>query len=184
MFPIRASGPGVVGHGGPGWHTLTMPREGHIATLRDLVGSMPLLLPSAAVFVHVEGRVVIGRHRDMDRWVVPGGALEPGELPADCAVREVWEETGLAVELVGIRGVFGGGPDHRIVYPNGDIVDYVVSVFDAVVVGGELAVSTHELDDLRLVDLDELRTLHIPPWLTSMLDHPGGWQPPDRKSVV
>jgi 8-oxo-dGTP pyrophosphatase MutT (NUDIX family) len=36
-------------------------------------------------------------------WLPPGGHIEQGELPDDAAVREVLEETGLEVELVGER---------------------------------------------------------------------------------
>lgn len=33
------------------------------------------------------------------RWELPGGTVEPGERPEPAAVREVAEETGLAVQL-------------------------------------------------------------------------------------
>lgn len=37
-------------------------------------------------------------------WVTPGGGIDPGETPAQAAVRELWEETGLRIgedQLVG-----------------------------------------------------------------------------------
>ncbi|MCA9754644.1 MAG: (deoxy)nucleoside triphosphate pyrophosphohydrolase [Candidatus Eisenbacteria bacterium] len=38
-----------------------------------------------------------------DVWEFPGGKVEPDEESADCAVREVWEETGVRVQH---RGLF------------------------------------------------------------------------------
>ncbi|ONI74777.1 7,8-dihydro-8-oxoguanine-triphosphatase [Actinosynnema sp. ALI-1.44] len=37
------------------------------------------------------------------RWELPGGTVEPGEPSEDTAVREIAEETGLAVRVVGER---------------------------------------------------------------------------------
>ncbi len=48
-----------------------------------------------------EGRVLLHRHRKLDMWLPPGGHIEQDELPDEAAVREVLEETGLWVELVG-----------------------------------------------------------------------------------
>ena len=159
-----------------------MAREGWIKELREMVGTTPLFMPSVAVLVRAGDRVVVGRHRDVQRWVIPGGALEPDELPADAAVREVWEETGLHVRLTGIHGVYAGTPEHRITYPNGDVVDYAVTVFHAEVVAGELPAETEELAELRWVDLATLRALDTPAWVAPVLDHPGfepgTWAPP------
>jgi 8-oxo-dGTP pyrophosphatase MutT (NUDIX family) len=43
-----------------------------------------------------EGRVLLARN-DRDEWELPGGQLEAGESPEECVVREVLEESGLAV---------------------------------------------------------------------------------------
>lgn len=40
-----------------------------------------------------------------DQWLLPGGMLEPGERHAAGAVREVKEETGIAVEIVTLLAV-------------------------------------------------------------------------------
>ncbi|MEV4313195.1 NUDIX hydrolase [Actinocrispum sp. NPDC049592] len=37
------------------------------------------------------------------RWELPGGTVEPGEPPADTAVREIAEETGLRVRILSER---------------------------------------------------------------------------------
>ena len=43
-----------------------------------------------------------------DRWSIPGGAQEIGETVREAALREVTEETGLAVEIVGLVDVVDG----------------------------------------------------------------------------
>jgi len=56
---------------------------------------------TVAVFVVWEGKVLLHLHRKLGMWLPPGGHIERDELPDEAAVREVFEETGLRVELVG-----------------------------------------------------------------------------------
>jgi 8-oxo-dGTP pyrophosphatase MutT (NUDIX family) len=56
---------------------------------------------TVAVFVVWEGKVLLHIHRKLGTWLPPGGHVERDEIPDDAAVREVFEETGLNVELVG-----------------------------------------------------------------------------------
>ncbi|MFH1192222.1 MAG: NUDIX domain-containing protein [bacterium] len=42
-------------------------------------------------------------HKKLNKWVAPGGHIEDNENPEAAALREVKEETGLDVELVGNR---------------------------------------------------------------------------------
>jgi 8-oxo-dGTP diphosphatase len=53
------------------------------------------------VIERTDGRVLLVRHAYRPRWGLPGGFLKRGELPADGARREVREEVGLAVDLLG-----------------------------------------------------------------------------------
>lgn len=73
---------------------------------------------AVSVFVVWNGKVLLHRHRKLDLWLPPGGHVDPDELPDEAAVREVMEEAGLTVELVGERAVDAPGPV-QLVRPRG-----------------------------------------------------------------
>jgi 8-oxo-dGTP pyrophosphatase MutT (NUDIX family) len=60
-------------------------------------------LAARVLLIDEAGRVLLFHGIDPadptdDYWVTPGGGLEPGENPAQGAVRELFEETGLRVD--------------------------------------------------------------------------------------
>ena len=113
-----------------------MPISPYIQQLRARVGHERLLLPSVSVHLFdADGRLLLVRQRDGDVWSTPGGLIEPDEHPADAAVREAWEETGLLVRPERLLGVYGG-PECLVRYANGDEVQYVLTARGAVVIGG------------------------------------------------
>jgi len=58
------------------------------------------------VLVDDEGRALLTRRRDNQRWEPPGGVLELAESIEDGLRREVREETGLSVDPVALTGVY------------------------------------------------------------------------------
>ncbi|SDH32313.1 ADP-ribose pyrophosphatase YjhB, NUDIX family [Lentzea fradiae] len=59
----------------------------------------------ALVLLSVPGGVVLVHNRQRDCWELPGGLRDAGESPAECASRELREETGIgpvAVRLVAV----------------------------------------------------------------------------------
>lgn len=60
---------------------------------------------TVATFVVHEAKVLLLLHKKLGMWLPPGGHIDPHELPDEAAVREVWEEAGLRVELVADGGV-------------------------------------------------------------------------------
>ena len=73
---------------------------------------------AATVFVAWRGRLLLHRHRKLGMWLPCGGHVEPHELPDDAAVREVLEEAGVRVELVGERAL-ELEPPRQLVRPRG-----------------------------------------------------------------
>lgn len=75
-------------------------------------GAVTYLDPKLAVTVVIErdGRVLLGKRAAWTRapgiWSFPAGFVDRGEAVEAAAVREAAEETGLAVELGPILGVF------------------------------------------------------------------------------
>jgi 8-oxo-dGTP pyrophosphatase MutT (NUDIX family) len=120
----------------------------YLRGLRRRIGHELVLLPSVAVMIRDSaGRLLLVRNRDDGTWQTVGGGMDPEEHPADAAVREAFEETGLLVELTRVIGVYGG-PLFRLTYPNRDVVSYVGIAFAARVAGGAERPCQDEVDRL------------------------------------
>lgn len=116
--------------------SVPVPVSPYIRRLRQSVGNDLLLLPSVAVLpIDEAGRILLVRQSDTGQWATIGGSVEVDEHPATAAVREAKEEAGVAVELTRLVTALGG-PEIRMVYPNGDKTAYVSIVYEARVTGG------------------------------------------------
>ncbi|CAN5727404.1 hypothetical protein BH20ACT1_BH20ACT1_06070 [soil metagenome] len=102
------------------------------------------------VLARADGALLLVRHSYRQRWGFPGGLAQRGEEVADAARREVEEEVGLTVELVGEPAV--------VVDPKPQRVDVV---FSARVVGDEGSASpcSPEIVELAWFDPAELPQL-------------------------
>lgn len=64
----------------------------------------PIATGDAAI-IAADGKILLIRRADNQKWAMPGGALAVGETPAAGVVREAFEETGVRVEAVAFVGV-------------------------------------------------------------------------------
>ena len=118
----------------------------------------PLLGVGALIFD--QDRVLLverGRPPLAGEWSLPGGLVETGERLEDAVVREVWEETGLRVEVGSIATVF-----ERIMLDEAEGCEYhyVLIDFYCTRLDGELRPG----DDSRRVDwfnIDSLEKLSL-----------------------
>ena len=146
-----------------------MPMSEYMSELRRKVGSQLLEIPSVSVIARDdEGRVLLVQHAEIGSWVTPGGAIDPTETPADAAVREMWEETGLEVRPTRLAGVYGG-PEFNVRYQNGDENSYAMIVFEAEIIGGDPRPDGVETLDVRFFTAAEIEALQTPVWMAEVL---------------
>ena len=108
---------------------------------------------AAAGIVEREGKILMVKRANQPGyglWSIPGGYVDRGEVVEEAAVREVWEETGLRVEILRMVGLFS---EHG--HP------VVVAVYAVQEVGGSLKAGAETLE-LGFFSPDGLPELAFP----------------------
>jgi 8-oxo-dGTP diphosphatase len=110
-----------------------------------------VVLTVDALVIDDEGRILImerGTEPFKGRWVLPGGFVDPGETVEAACIREVREELGLDVRIVGLVGIYSTpGRD-----PRGSFVSIAYRVE---VISGKI-LHTEEAPTHRWVGLHEI----------------------------
>jgi 8-oxo-dGTP pyrophosphatase MutT (NUDIX family) len=133
----------------------------YLLRLRERVGHELLVMPGVAVLLWDEnGRLLLARERQTGLWQTVGGSVEPDESPFEAALREAREEAGVAAQIDRVRTVVGG-PQFRLSYPNGDLVSYVSTVFDARVVDGQPRPDGEEASEVAWFSPPDLRRARL-----------------------
>lgn len=85
----------------------------------------------SAVIRDAAGRILLQHRTDNGRWGLPGGSVEYGESVLEALHREVLEETGLAIEVVRLIGIYSHPDHHQIVtYADGNVIHFVSLCFE------------------------------------------------------
>jgi 8-oxo-dGTP pyrophosphatase MutT (NUDIX family) len=71
--------------------------ESYLGRVRASVGDTDTIffVGARTVVFDDQNRLLLIQRSDNHRWAIPAGAMELGESMEECAVRELWEETGL-----------------------------------------------------------------------------------------
>jgi 8-oxo-dGTP diphosphatase len=57
---------------------------------------------ASAIVFDDSDRVLLVHHHKLGQWLYPGGHIDPNEDPAEAALREVREETGVKATIIGV----------------------------------------------------------------------------------
>ena len=86
--------------------------------------------------------LLVKTHWRSDTWEAPGGQVEEGESLDKAVCREVLEETGIIIRLLGITGIYY------------NVTKHILSVvFKAIYDSGEIVMQPEEIKDAKFVEL-------------------------------
>lgn len=119
---------------------------------------MSSFLAASVALVRRTDLLLIQRNRPPSEglWSLPGGRLEPGETPEQCAVRELREELGLAVFALRPLLVLRHGP-------------YRLQSFATQAFEGDIVPAADEIRDWRWVTAAQLPGLAVTPGLADVV---------------
>jgi len=104
-------------------------------------------------------KILMVKRRDISVWVIPGGGIEEGETPKECAIRETKEESGFDIKIV--RKVA------EYTYKGTKKKNHV---FEGIITSGKpkLSNESKEISFFETDNLPELRHPSISEWLNDL----------------
>jgi ADP-ribose pyrophosphatase YjhB (NUDIX family) len=126
----------------------------------------------ATVYIVKEEQVLLIFHRKLNKWLPPGGHLNPDETPAEGARRETLEETGLEIEFIKQENIWierwNANSFERPylclleeipAYKDVPAHQHIDFIYLAMPVGGRERQNELETDGLRWFSLEEIEAL-------------------------
>jgi len=124
-----------------------------VVDLRAKIGHDLLWLPAVTAVVRRGADVLLVQRSDSRRWTPVTGVLDPGEEPAEGALREVLEETGVEARVDRVVAVSGA---NWVTHANDDQAVYLDVTFACTWLSGAAHVADDESVDVRWWPADAL----------------------------
>jgi 8-oxo-dGTP pyrophosphatase MutT (NUDIX family) len=104
-------------------------------------------------------------------WELPGGRVDIGESAVETVVREVMEESGVAIKVTGVLGVYSD-PGHVLAYPAGEVRQPFAVCFRAWAdEDDDVHPDLHETSAAAWFYPEETRRLAMHPTMRQRLEH-------------
>ena len=126
-----------------------------VQELRAHVGTAPLWLAGATAVISDadRARVLLVRRADNGWWTPVTGIVDPGEHPAQAAVREALEEAAVHIRVDRVASI---GVSRMVTYANGDRAQYLDHTFACTYLDGDPHPADGENTDVRWFAVDAL----------------------------
>lgn len=116
--------------------------KNYIQKMRSQIGQESFIHPAARIIIENDRQEILFIERaDNGALGIPAGSLEEGETIEACIRREVAEETGLTILDLEVIGISSNPDNERVVYPNGDQIQYFTVEFYSNKWTGELKIA-------------------------------------------
>lgn len=121
--------------------------------LDEKVNTIPFIQTGSAIIIrNKEGRILLQERTDRNQWCLPGGCQELAETLEETALREIYEETGIKLELKDLFLInVVSGESRKNTYNLGDIVYNNTSLY-------LVDINDNKLKDLKF-DINETKRL-------------------------
>ena len=115
-----------------------------------------------SVIIQYENKILLEHRADSNRWAIIGGALNMDEDLVSCAIREVFEETGLKFDKNQLRFFNIYDDPSRIThYPDGNILRVITVVYHIKLLIYPTLKTSLESKELKFFSKDEIMLLKI-----------------------
>jgi 8-oxo-dGTP pyrophosphatase MutT (NUDIX family) len=138
-------------------------------------------LTASAVVFDEHDRVLLVHHNKLGLWVYPGGHIDSNEDPAQAAVREVFEETGVRAQVVDGRPYRHPGAtvlpapftilEHEVVDSRVGRHHHIDLVYICRYVDGEIAPQLAEVGAAQWVPITGVAELATPAEMPTLVAH-------------
>ena len=131
----------------------------YIQSLRQYIGTKPIIAPGSAIIVLNEhNELLLQLRADTHDWGLPGGGMEIGDSFEETAQKELFEETGLITEEFQLVGL-ASGKELYYKFPHGDEIYNATAIYKAINITGNLK-KDKESKALQYFALNQLPNLN------------------------
>lgn len=115
-----------------------------------------------SVIIQYGNKILLENRVDSNRWAIIGGGLNLDEDLVSCAIREVFEETGLKLDKNQLQFYKTYNDPSRIVhYPDGNVLRVITAVYHVKLLNFPILKTTSESKELKFFSKDEIASIKI-----------------------